>query len=115
MPHATFTNAGLRELTQLSKLEYLRFSSPHVTAAGLSVLAEMRSLRGLHLLRVPATRELLLELAKLPNLESLYVDDSPLSAADWEAFFALRPNVHVHVDQAHHDRDPRRALHTHSP
>ena len=116
LPQSQFTDVGLHELARLPKLRYLRFSSPQVTEAGLCDLAQIKSLRWLHLIRVPVTPQVLTQLATLPKLESLYVDDSPVDGtpannAAWEAFFAARPEVHVHVNQTHHDRDPARHAH----
>jgi hypothetical protein len=41
-------------------------------------------------------------------LWNLYLDGAGVSDGAWERYFALHPEVHVHVDQAHHDRDPNR-------
>jgi hypothetical protein len=108
LPQAQCTDVGLQQLTRLPKLRYLRFSSPHVTERGLCQLAEIKTLRWLHLIRVPVTQEVLQQLATLPKLESLYVDDAPADDAAWDRFFKSRPDVHVHVNQSHLDRDPKR-------
>ena len=47
-------------------------------------------------------------LAGHEGLRTLYLDGAGISDAAWERYFARRGDVHVHVDQAHHDRDPNR-------
>jgi hypothetical protein len=42
----------------------------------------------------------------MSELSSLYIDECPLPDTAWTQLFAARPNLHVHVDQAHHDLDP---------
>jgi hypothetical protein len=43
----------------------------------------------------------------MPGLWSLYLDGAGVSEGAWGGYFEQRPDVHVHVDQVHHDRDPR--------
>jgi len=52
-------------------------------------------------------------LAKMEQLESLYLDGADLSDAAVDELFRARPQLHVHFDQEHHDRDPSR--HSHAP
>lgn len=111
LPAAEFDDAGLAHLVNLPQLEQLRFSSRRVTAHGLASLGRAMSLRWLQLIDVPLDRAALREIAKLDKLESLYLDDVAVDESALEAFFAARPDVHMHVDQQHHDRDPR--WHTH--
>jgi len=47
-------------------------------------------------------------LAQRPDLWSLYLDGAGVSEEAWAGYFQACPSVHVHVDQAHHDRDPGR-------
>ena len=76
-------------------------------------LAEMPSLRFLHLIGVPITDQGLAQLESLSGLESLYLDDVPVTDDGVEHLLKALPSVHLHFNQAHHDRDPRRADHTH--
>ena len=76
-------------------------------------LAEMPSLRFLHLIDVPVTDQGLAQLESLSGLESLYLDDVPVTDDGVEHLLKALPAVHLHINQAHHDRDPRRADHTH--
>ena len=67
-----------------------------------------RALRTLHLIDVPLGDAGLDLLAGHEGLRTLYLDGAGISDAAWDRFFARRGDVHVHVDQAHHDRDPHR-------
>lgn len=44
----------------------------------------------------------------MPALRNLYLDGAEVSDEAWAGYFQAHPNVHVHVDQAHHDRDSQR-------
>lgn len=113
LPQADLTNAGLAELTALSKLELLRLGSPRVTNAGVVHIAAVKSLRWLHLIDIPLTDPALKSISELQNLESLYLDGARISDEAYEQFFRIHPDLHLHVEQKHHDRDPHRAGHTH--
>lgn len=111
VPRGTFTDAGLAQLKTLPNLEMLRFGSPRVGDAGMKTLCELPALTRLHLIDVPITDAGLEQLATMEQLESLYIDGGNISDAAWDEFFRLRPKLHVHVNQQHHDRDP----HAHVP
>ena len=113
LPQANFGNEGLAELARLPKLEQLRFSSPAVTDAGIAGLREFPELKRVHLIDVPITDASLTVFAELPQLESLYIDGVQFSDAALEALFAARPQLHVHLGQRHHDRDPHKDDHRH--
>jgi hypothetical protein len=107
IPRGEFTDTGLVQLEKLPKLTLLRFGSPQVTDAGMRTIAEFPALRQLHLIGVPLTDAALTEVAGMERLESFYVDDMRFSDKAWNALFKARPkDLHVHIDQAHHDRDP---------
>lgn len=109
LPQAACTAAGIRSLASLEELRSLRLGGEGL--AGLDVcraVAELPALRSLHLIDVPIGDEGLAVLSGLPTLWNLYLDGAGVSDAAWEGYFRACPNVHVHVDQAHHDRDPRR-------
>jgi hypothetical protein len=72
----------------------------------MTTLRELPSLQQLHLIDVPITDEGLRELAQMNQLQSLYVDGGNISDAAWDELFKARRNLHVHVNQQHHDRDP---------
>ena len=113
LPQATFTDAGLAELKMLPKLELLRFGSPNVTDAGLGQVPAFPSLRFLHLIDTPITDAGLRELQGLTALESLYLDGTKVTDGGIERLLQQLPEVHLHIDQQHHDRDPRRNTHRH--
>jgi hypothetical protein len=107
LPHAEFTDAALSQLKELPDLEQLRFGSPNVTDAGMKTIAAFPALKRLHLINVPITDAGLAELAGIQQLESLYIDGSNVSDAAFEDLFRRRPDLHVHLNQRHHDRDPQ--------
>jgi hypothetical protein len=73
----------------------------------------VQSLRWLHLIDIPLTDAALQPIGELRNLESLYLDGARISDAAYDEFFRAHPNLHVHIDQHHHDRDPSRLGHSH--
>ena len=111
VPQATFGNDSLGELKRLPRLAQLRFSSPRVTDAGMKTLAELPALAQLHLINVPITDKGLEELAKIERLQSLYIDGGQLSDLAIEKLFRERPDLHVHLNQSHHDLDPHKHEH----
>lgn len=111
LPNADLTDAGFAALRRLPKLEQLRLGSPRVTGAGLQSLKTFPSLLRLHLIDVPVTDAGLRVFHELPQLQSLYLDGAVLSDAAYDELFAARPDLHVHLNQRHHDRDPRKHVH----
>src|SRR5262245_14174017 len=111
VPQATFGDAALAQLKRLPDLVQFRFSSPHVTDAGMKTLAELPALKRLHLINVPITDTGLAELAKIEQLESLYIDGGNFSDAAMEQLFRQRPQLHIHLNQSHHDLDPHKHSH----
>ena len=111
LPHARCTAEGLESLSVLPALRQLRIGSPQLGDGTGGAIASITSLRGVHLIGVPLSDEGLKRMAELPNLESLYLDGSAVTNAGWQWLFRFHPQLHVHVDQHHHDRDP--AAHSH--
>jgi hypothetical protein len=115
VPRGSFTDAGLGLLAQLPHLELLRFGKTAVTDAGLKQLGAFPALAQIHLIGVPITDAGLAELAAIEPLKSLYIDDIDLSDAAWDKLFQTRKQMgrplHVHIDAAHHDRDPGKHSH----
>jgi hypothetical protein len=111
LPRGEFTARGLEELTALPDLEMFRFSSPHISDADIPLLGKFPSLLRLHLIDVPITDAGLAELAKIERLQSLYIDGGNISDAAWEDLLRRRPRLHVHINQQHHDRDPKKHAH----
>lgn len=113
LPQADLTDNGLQALTDLPNLELLRIGSPRVTDIGIAHVANLKNLRWLHLIDIPLGDASLKSIAAVPKLESLYIDGAKISDAAYEELFRSRPDLHIHVDQHHHDRDPHRAAHDH--
>ena len=108
LPQGQFSDRGLAALGQLTELELLRFGSPHVTDAGLAYLRALPRLRFLHLIGVPLTDAALSEVEQMSRLESCYLDEIPVSDQAVTRLLTARPQLHLHLDQKHHDRDPQR-------
>jgi len=114
IPQARCTLAGLTALAELPRLKNLRLGSPALCPEGKGgaelgmTLLQFPALRSLHLIDVPLGDAGLEGIARYDGLWNLYLDGPGISDEAWERYFALHPEVHVHVDQAHHDRDPNR-------
>ncbi len=111
LPHANCTSEGVAALAALPRLRQLRLGSPRLGNDVTRAIKTLESLRGLHLIGVAVTDEGLQTIASMPNLESLYLDDSAVTEAGWDWLFNNHSHLHVHVDQQHHDRDPKRHVH----
>ncbi|MCE9608247.1 MAG: hypothetical protein K8U03_25460 [Planctomycetia bacterium] len=111
LPNADLTDAGFAALQRLPQLEQLRLRSPRVSGAGLQALKTFPALLRLHLIDVPVTDAGLRVFYELPQLQSLYLDGATLSDAAYDALFTARPDLHVHLNQRHHDRDPHNHPH----
>lgn len=108
VPRAGCTVAGLAAIATLPSLRSLRLGGPHLRGPEVAkTLATFPALRSLHLIDVPIGAEGLAALGSLADLRNLYLDGARVSDEAWDEYFQRHPDVHVHVDQAHHDRDPR--------
>ncbi len=116
VPQAACTAAGVRALAPLADLRSLRLGGPQLAGAEVcEAVTSLHKLRSLHLIDVPIGDDGLAVLQRLPGLWNLYLDGAGVSDEAWERYFQACPRVHVHVDQAHHDRDPRGHLHEQAP
>ena len=116
VPQAACTADGVRALAPLPHLRSLRLGGPQLAGPEVcEAVASLPQLRSLHLIDVPIGDDGLALLQRLPGLWNLYLDGAGVSDAAWERYFQACPRVHVHVDQAHHDRDPRGHLHEQAP
>ncbi|MFK8113301.1 MAG: hypothetical protein AB8B91_13920 [Rubripirellula sp.] len=111
LPHAECTSKGVAALRNLPRLRQLRLGSKNLNNDVTREIAAIGSLRGIHLIGVPVTDEGLKTLAVMPHLESLYLDDSAVTEAGWDWLFQEHPHLHVHINQSHHDRDPKHHAH----
>lgn len=106
LPQSRVTDRGLRLLANAPRLSQLRLGSPQITDDGLKSLANFPALKQLHLIDAPITDKGLKTIAALLKLESLYLDGSRVTDAGLDRLFRVRSDLHVHIDQQHHDRDP---------
>ena len=115
LPHARLTASGFESLVGLPKLQQLRLGGGSIDDDCVARIAAIPKLKSLHLIGPRLTARSLNYLAKAPVLASFYLDDCPLEDAEseeaWNALFVAKPNLHVHVDQQHRDRDPNRHEH----
>lgn len=111
LPNADLTDAGFAAFERLPHLVQLRLRSPRVSAEGLQALKTFPSLLRLHLIDVPVTDAGLRVFNELPQLQSLYLDGATISDAAYDALFVARPELHLHLNQGHHDRDPHKHSH----
>ncbi len=111
LPHVDCTPEGVASLAQLPRLRQLRLGSTELGNEVTNSIAKIESLRGIHLIGVAVTDEGLKTLAAMPHLESLYLDDSKVTEAGWMWLFKNYPQLHVHIDQEHHDYDPHAHQH----
>lgn len=111
LPQARITSVGIGHLRQLPSLTNLRLGGSQIDDAAVKEIARLPRLRSLHLIGPDITGASLEHLAAAPKLTSLYLDDCDLPDEAWKALFAAKPNIHVHVDQQHHDRDT--SMHKH--
>lgn len=116
VPQAACTAEGVRALASLKHLRSLRLGGPRLSGKEVcEAVAALPQLRSLHLIDVPIGDDGLAVLQRLPGLWNLYLDGAGVSDEAWERYFRAHPRVHVHIDQAHHDRDPRGHLHEQAP
>ena len=116
VPQADCTAAGVRALAPLAALRSLRLGGPQLAGVEIcEAVASLPHLRSLHLIDVPIGDDGLAVLQRLPGLWNLYLDGAGVSDEAWERYFQACPRVHVHIDQAHHDRDPHGHLHEQAP
>jgi len=109
VPQAACTAAGIERLATLPGLKSRRLGGTNLVGPEVArAVARLPHLRSLHLIDVALGDDGLDALAEVSTLRNLYLDGAGVSDASWERYFERRPTVHVHVDQAHHDRDPRR-------
>lgn len=110
LPQANLTPDGMLSLAQLKGLRQLRIGGDGTTDLSRSV-AQLHNLRALHLIDIPVSDEGLRGIAKLPRLESLYLDNARITEVGWQWLFNTHPEIHVHINQRHHDTDPNWHLH----
>ncbi len=111
IPQSKCTADGIAQLASLPKLIQLRLGGQQIDDAAVAEIAKLPKLRSLHLIGPTLSDAALEKLSASPLLSTFYLDDCPLSNAAWQQLFAAKPKLHVHIDQAHHDRDPNQHDH----
>lgn len=107
VPQAACTAGGIVALAALPNLRSLRLGSEHLQGEAVcAAVVALPKLRFLHLVDVEIGDAGLAVLECRPDLWSLYLDGAGVSDEAWGRYFQACPNVHVHLDQVHHDRDP---------
>ncbi|MEO1991143.1 MAG: hypothetical protein ABGW78_04360 [Pirellulales bacterium] len=107
VPQAACSSSGLRLLGSLPHLQHLRIGASTLRGPEVcEAVVTLSHLRTLHLIDIDIGDEGLDVLSGRPDLWSLYLDGAGVSDVAWERYFEKCPNVHVHIDQRHHDRDP---------
>ena len=111
LPHANLSAKGIIQLAKIPRLRQLRLGGKRIDDEAVKELTKLSKLQSLHLIG-PTLSDMALDwLASSPKLVSFYLDDCPLSDAAWQRLFDAKPTLHVHIDQAHHDRDPKKGQH----
>lgn len=113
LPATSITDRGLTALERCPQLLQLRIGGGQITDAGMAPIARLPALRFLHLIHIKLTDRGLATLADMQQLESLYIDGADISDVGVEQLLKRLPGLHFHLDQAHHDSDPRRGTHEH--
>lgn len=111
LPQANISTPGIRALGRLPKLRQLRLGGPQIDNEAVGGIATLEGLRSLHLIGPSMNEQGLESLGQAPKLASLYLDECDLDDSAWTKLFEAKPNLHVHIDQFHHDRDPRKHKH----
>lgn len=105
IPNGQFTAQSLGALAKCTALTQLRIGGNQIDDEAAKAIASIQGLRSLHLIGPGISSGGLDQLAKCPKLASFYIDDCELPDEAWERLFTAKPNLHVHIDQHHHDRD----------
>ena len=113
LPQTKITDSGCAQLRRLTQLQLLRLGSPRVTNEGIEKISQLENLRFLHLIGVPITDAALQSIQSMTTLESFYLDGAKVTDDGLWQLIESRPDLHIHTDQQHHDRDPRGAAHPH--
>jgi hypothetical protein len=106
LPVANVSPEAIEGLGKMPALRQLRLGIQDGDNRHGRAVATLSRLRAVHLIGVSVTDEGLQPLAKMPQLESLYLDDTAVTDLGWTWLFQNNPQLHVHIDQRHHDRDP---------
>lgn len=105
LPQCDASAAGIAELAELPDLRNIRIGGSKLGASTAKSLSLIKSLRSVHLIGVPVDDQGLRQIVSLPKLQSLYLDDCAVSPSGWDWLLETYPDLHLHVNQRHLDRD----------
>ncbi len=106
VPQCEFGIAGTSAISGLTSLTHLRLGGSRFDDSCVAEISKLESLQSLHLIGPKLTGQSLRDISRMKNLQSFYLDDCRIPDEDWGEFFQTRKDIHVHLDQTHHDRDP---------
>ena len=103
------TDAGLKELAKLQKLERLFLCHTQITDAGLKELTKLKNLKKLSLEGTQITDAGLKELANMQNLQELWLTDAKkIGLADGDELQKALPNCKIYGAGWWEDPNPPR-------
>jgi len=108
IPTTDVSPAAIKSLDTMKLLRSLRIGIAGGDNRHGRAIATLQRLRTVHMIGIAVSDEGLQPLAHMPQLESLYLDDTAVTDAGWDWLFRESPHLHVHIDQKHHDRDPQK-------
>lgn len=111
MPNCQVSDEGIAKLVELPKLEFVRLGSANISDHSLELLRSCKTLKFLHLIDAPISDKGLETFVGWNKLESLYLDGSQVTGPGVARLVKNCPDLHLHLDQKHHDSDPRRGHH----
>ena len=79
----------------------------------MPAIAAMKNLAFLHFIEISLTDNGLKAFYEAENLQSLYLDDCQTTEQGLSRLLERQPNLHLHVNQAHLDKDPQKNNHDH--
>jgi hypothetical protein len=108
LPDADITPESIQKLDTMPALRNLRLGIEGGDNRHGRAVSTLTRLRAVHLIGVGVTDEGLQALARMPLLESLYLDGAAVTELGWSWLFQNNPQLHVHINQKHHDNDPQK-------
>jgi len=107
-PSANVSPEAIEGLGKMPALRQLRLGIKGGDNQHGRAISTLSRLRSVHLIGIAITDEGLRPLTEMPQLESLYLDDTAVTDTGWEWLVQENTHLHVHVNQKHHDRDPQK-------
>lgn len=112
IPQSEIGDEGIEALAKIPRLELLRLGTSYaLSVEALTRLTQAKNLRFIHFIDIPLTDESLSAISQIETLESLYLDGGTFSDEALANLLKKRPKLHLHLDQQHHDSDPKSSGH----